>query len=905
MQLTLRRLIVILLWAFLICPTKAEPLEPTLKPLVRVMDLDIGEGQDVELCNGEKVHIKLLGLQEERDSVCNAVRATVVKVEVNGQRVSLVSATYHLPTTVGGVQIDCAVTKGYLTDSNRDHWGLLKDARLRLWPARSPLIASDTFSYPVKQRWFASDTQMANEPVFVDGGDKPGSRKIYYHTGLDFGGAEGLVEVVSATDGLVVSAGKEKLEGYEDAPVEIRYDVVYILDGRGWYYRYSHLSSIDAAIRPGQQIKRGQKIGLIGKEGASGGWSHLHFEIKSRQPSGKWGTQAGYAFVWEAYQKQYKPEIIAVVRPHSLAWTGEKVLLDATMSWSKTSKIKKYEWNFTDGSKTTGEQIERVYNKPGTYSEIVKVTDAVGKTDYDFAVVQIVDKDKPKQLPPTINAAYYPTFGIKAGDEVTFKVRTFRTTHGQEEWDFGDGSDNVTVQSDGNANVHNPNGYAVTCHCYQKPGDYIVIVRRSNEYGHTATAHLHVQVGLKSEKETNSYLKAKQQDMQWWQDSKFGMFIHWGPVSLKGTEIGWSRGGERRGRKDRGSLIPVDVYDNLYKQFNPVKFDADEWVSIAQEAGMKYLVFTSKHHDGFCMFDSKLTEYKITNSPFGRDVVKELADACHRAGLKFGIYYSPPDWHHPDYRTERHENYIKYMHGQLRELCSNYGRVDIVWFDGLGGTTEDWDSENLFKMIRSLQPHLIINNRAGLSGDYDTPEQRIGKFQNDRPWETCMTICKQWAWKPDDKMKTLKECIQTLVRCVGGDGNLLLNVGPMPDGRIEPRQVERLKEMGQWLGKCGETIYATRGGPFKPGSWGASTYKDDVIYLHLMNADKKPIILPTIDKKILASKLLTGEKVTAIQYEKGIAFNLPDSCCQEIDNIVKILLDGPASEIVPREVLAD
>jgi len=327
------------------------------------------------------------------------------------------------------------------------------------------------------------------------------------------------------------------------------------------------------------------------------------------------------------------------------------------------------------------------------------------------------------------------------------------------------------------------------------------------------------QVNTSNLKESKDYLHAGEQDMQRWREMKFGLFIHWGPVSLKGTEIGWSRGGERRGRSGTGS-IPAEEYDNLYKQFNPVKFNADEWIQVARDAGMKYLVFTSKHHDGFSMFDSKLTDYKITNSPFKRDVVKELADACHKAGLKLGFYYSPVDWYHPDYRTENHSRYIEFLHGQIRELCTNYGRLDILWFDGLGGSAKDWDSENLFRMIRRLQPHIIINNRAGLPADHDTPEQRIGKFQTDRPWETCMTICRQWAWKPNDQMKSLKQCIQTLVWVVGGDGNLLFNVGPMPDGRIEPRQVERLKEMGDWLKKYGHTIYGTRGGPFKNGTWG-------------------------------------------------------------------------------------
>ncbi len=390
----------------------------------------------------------------------------------------------------------------------------------------------------------------------------------------------------------------------------------------------------------------------------------------------------------------------------------------------------------------------------------------------------------------------------------------------------------------------------------------------------------------------------KEARMAWWRDAKFGLFIHWGPVSLKGTEIGWSRGGERRGTGGTGT-IPVEIYDNLYKQFNPVKFDAEEWVSIAKAAGMNYLVFTSKHHDGFSMFDSKLTEYKITNSPFERDVVAELAKACHEGGIKFGFYYSPPDWHHPDYRTENHARYIKFLHGQLRELCSNYGRVDIVWFDGLGGKAEDWDSPRLIKMIRELQPHVIINNRAGLPADHDTPEQRVGRFQTDRAWESCITICRQWAWKPNDQMKSLKECIDILVRCVGGDGNLLLNVGPMPTGEIEPRQVARLKEIGAWLEKCGEAIYGTRGGPFRPGTWGASTYNGNKIYVHILAWPDETLTLPPIQKNIVGASVLTGGKATVNQTETGIEISVPPGDRKKLDTIVVLELDGPAAEIKP------
>jgi len=395
-----------------------------------------------------------------------------------------------------------------------------------------------------------------------------------------------------------------------------------------------------------------------------------------------------------------------------------------------------------------------------------------------------------------------------------------------------------------------------------------------------------------------NYLKASDQDIQWWRELKFGLFVHWGPVSLKGTEIGWSRGGERRGTGGTGE-IPVEVYDNLYKEFNPVLFDADEWLQIAKDAGMRYMVFTSKHHDGFSMFDSTLTDYKITNSPFKRDVVGELADACHKAGLRLGYYYSPVDWHHPDYRTANHQRYIDYMHGQLREICTNYGQIDIIWFDGLGGSAKDWDSERLFPMLRQLQPHIILNDRAGLPADHDTPEQRIGSFQKDRPWETCMTICQQWAWKPNDRMKSLKECLQTLVRVVGGDGNLLFNVGPMPDGRIEPRQVDRLREMGQWLNQYGESIYGTRGGPFKTTAQVASTYSGNDVYVHILDWSGDTITLPALPKRVIDSSLLTGGTVSVRQTPDAIVVAVPTESRQEIDTIVKLTLDGPAADIEP------
>jgi hypothetical protein len=253
----------------------------TGKVLHQSADLRIGETQDVKLPEGATVRLKLLKLQETHDDVNGAVRQASVEIEVDGQVTNLTSGTYHLPVTIGIVQIDCPITKGYLEKSGgQNPWALLKDARLRIWPAGSPWIAPGTLVYPAKQRWFASHTQMANEPVYVDGGDLPAKKEIYYHFGLDMGGCEGLVDVLSATEGIVTSSGNEVLGGQApDAPAEPRYDNVYILDARGWYCRYSHLKFIDPAVRPGARIALGQKIGVLGKEGGSGGWSHLHFDI--------------------------------------------------------------------------------------------------------------------------------------------------------------------------------------------------------------------------------------------------------------------------------------------------------------------------------------------------------------------------------------------------------------------------------------------------------------------------------------------------------------------------------------------------------------------------------------------------------------------------------------------------
>ncbi|MEI6678035.1 MAG: alpha-L-fucosidase [Mariniphaga sp.] len=401
-----------------------------------------------------------------------------------------------------------------------------------------------------------------------------------------------------------------------------------------------------------------------------------------------------------------------------------------------------------------------------------------------------------------------------------------------------------------------------------------------------------------------SGLNAHDQKLESWKDARFGMFIHWGPVSLKGTEIGWSRGRE----------IPVAEYDNLYKQFNPVKFNADEWVKLAKDAGMKYIVFTSKHHDGFCMWDTKYTEFNIMNSPFKRDVMKELASACKKYGMALGFYHSTCDWHHPDFpltspggsvrrETSNLDRYTDYLKNESVEIIKNYGPLLVMWYD----VPMEFDAvrgQGVIDLIRKVQPDILVNNRTGAKGDFDTPEQRIGGFQIDRPWETCMTIGRQWAWKPNDEVKSLEQCLHSLIRSAGGDGNLLFNVGPMPDGQIEPLQVIRLKEMGQWLQKYGYAVYGTRGGPFKPTDWGVTTRKGNTIYLHILqwNGNSPRIIIPDFGLGIKSCTLASGEKVQITKQDGSTLLEFSGKTLQPINTIVTIETSGNVMNVKAMEI---
>ena len=457
------------------------------------VDLKRNESRTVTLTDGSKIQVELIELKETRDSVRNAMRSAQLKLKIGTEEAVITAAPYALPARVGKVRIDVPVTSGYLPDSTVDHWRLTEGAavRLRIWPAGGPL-SPEEFAYPVRQAWFASGTQMANEPTFVDGGEDPASKKVYYHSGLDIGGPEGLAEVIAATDGQIVSLGNKKIDGLEsDTPVAPRYDVIYLRDSRGWYYRYSHLQRFAPGLKAGDTVRKGQPLGVLGKEGGSGGWAHLHFEIKARQPSGKYGTEEGYAFLWEA--EAAKRPLVAVARPHLFVRVGESFSLDAGKSQGQDGPLT-FEWTLPNGDTANQPKITSKFDKPGHYSAILKVTDTKGREAFDFAVVQVADPEKPGELPPSIQAACWPSLGIKPSTPVTFLVRTFRTTDGEEKWNFGDGSPEVLVRSDGNAQTHAPDGFAATVHRFTKPGDYIVTVVRTNARGESATAHLHIHV---------------------------------------------------------------------------------------------------------------------------------------------------------------------------------------------------------------------------------------------------------------------------------------------------------------------------------------------------------------------------------------------------------------------------
>ncbi len=408
--------------------------------------------------------------------------------------------------------------------------------------------------------------------------------------------------------------------------------------------------------------------------------------------------------------------------------------------------------------------------------------------------------------------------------------------------------------------------------------------------------------------------------MQWWRDARFGMFLHWGVYAVPGRGE-WLMWNER---------VPMREYRKLADKFIPARFNPTAWAETAKAAGMKYMVLTAKHHDGYSLFDSQVSDFTSVKTAARRDFVAEYVQACRNAGLGVGLYYSPLDWRYPgfffpDLYRENAEEMKQQTYDQVRELLSNYGKIDVFWFDGgeddwlgYGGLefgsggwhSRDtrwpqenhfpgkpfWEGSKLVAMMRELQPGLVINNRCGWEGDFITPERKVGAFNPKRAWETCDTLAESWGWMPDRPMRSLRSIIHLLVQVATGGGNLLLNVGPTADGEIEPRMVRRLAQVGEWLKEYGHTLYATRGGPFPTQPWGGFTWRENHLYAHVIDWPEDVITIPALSQRIRRVRSLTSNEVIIEKPNGEMLIRVPDADRQALDTIIELELDGPVQE---------
>ncbi len=427
--------------------------------------------------------------------------------------------------------------------------------------------------------------------------------------------------------------------------------------------------------------------------------------------------------------------------------------------------------------------------------------------------------------------------------------------------------------------------------------------------------------------------------MQWWREARFGMFIHWGLYSVPA--------GEWKGEKDHAewirttAQIPLEVYDGFRAQFNPVKFNAGEWVSMAKDAGMKYIVITSKHHDGFCLFNSTYTDFDIMSTPYQRDILKELSEACKKEGIKMCWYHSIMDWHHPDYLPRRDweinrsvegadfDRYVDYMKSQLGELLSNYGEIGVLWFDGEWENT--WNEKygkELYGYVRSLQPSIIINNRVGAAregmegstkeggfgGDFGTPEQQIpATGLPGVSWETCMTMNDHWGYNQHDKnWKSTQSIIQMLADIASKGGNYLLNIGPTAEGLFPQESIDRLREIGQWMKINGESIYGTGASPFPNLDWGRCTQMNTPsgtrLYFHVFDrpADGK-LFVPGLYNKPGNTFLLAdaGKRpLETSRQDDAIIISLPEEASDPYDLVVIMDIEGRPDVNLPPAIRA-
>ncbi len=397
---------------------------------------------------------------------------------------------------------------------------------------------------------------------------------------------------------------------------------------------------------------------------------------------------------------------------------------------------------------------------------------------------------------------------------------------------------------------------------------------------------------------------------EWFQDARFGLFIHWGVYSELGDGE-WVMNQQQ---------IPVATYEKLPAFFNPTQFDPKEWVQMVKDAGMKYITITSKHHDGFAMFDSKISDYNIVKkTPYGKDVLKMLAEECQRQGIKLFFYHSQLDWHNTDYfprgntggnytgRVEKGDwyKYLDYMDGQLSELLTSYGDIAGIWFDGMWDKKDaDWRLSKTYDLIHKLQPAAMVGSNHHLAPfdgedfqmfEKDLPGFNTTGFSSDQkvgdlPKETCETINNNWGFNlKDNHTKSRKALIQYLVKSAGYNANFLLNVGPMPNGKVQPEHIAVLKQMGDWLKVNGETIYGTRGGPLTARNWGVSTQKGNKIYVHILNWQDETLTLPKLGRKVISAKMFSDKSnVKFLENDFGLSLMVPKSKMDEVDTIVEL-----------------
>ena len=363
--------------------------------------------------------------------------------------------------------------------------------------------------------------------------------------------------------------------------------------------------------------------------------------------------------------------------------------------------------------------------------------------------------------------------------------------------------------------------------------------------------------------------------MKWWHEAKFGMFIHWGLYSVVGRHE-WVM--EMEG-------IPVAEYEQLAKQFVPKPNFAREYARLAKRTGMKYMVMTTKHHEGFCLFDTKTTNYCAPKQAAGRDLVKEYVEAARAEGLRVGFYYSLMDWHHPDgARCNEDEasrkRFVEYIHTHIRELLTNYGKIDVLWYDvSWPLDAAGWESERMNKMVFELQPDIIVNNRNKLPGDFTTPEQRIEAAEAGKAWEACMTLNDSWGYhKADDAWKTPKQVIRNLITCAHDGGNYLLNIGPKADGTIPEESVRIFNTVGQWMDKNGAAIYGADRCQPRRCRFGSFSRRASTLYLHVHFWPGETVTIAGLMTKVKSARLLaTGQKVAFEQDRFRVRFTgLPE-----------------------------